>query len=325
MAAPVVAGTVALMLQANPTLTPNLVKAILEYTAQVYPGYDALTQGAGFLNTKGAVDLARFFETAQAGQAVPDRGAAWSKKIIWGNHRITDGVIKPNANAWKSSIVWGAATIGDGENIVWGTAALRDGDNIVWGTLDSTATTSSGARSDDDDNIVWGTFASVDEDNIVWGTLRDDGATSCGARRAAATTATTSSGARRARCATTSCGAPSLLAENIVWGTTLRRWTTTSSGARRTETAITGHVGNDLGVDDADFDVAAAPPDIAPVLDTTGSTPSTSTVTGLHREGYYHGKDAIPRRGGGHGRAGGDCAAGAETTIDTTGGSRCRC
>ena len=38
MAAPVVAGTVALMLQANPKLTPNLVKAILEYTAQDVSG-----------------------------------------------------------------------------------------------------------------------------------------------------------------------------------------------------------------------------------------------------------------------------------------------
>ena len=37
MAAPVVSGTVALMLQANPKLTPNLVKAILQYTAQPYP------------------------------------------------------------------------------------------------------------------------------------------------------------------------------------------------------------------------------------------------------------------------------------------------
>ena len=37
MAAPVVAGTVALMLQANPNLTPNLVKAILQYTAQDVP------------------------------------------------------------------------------------------------------------------------------------------------------------------------------------------------------------------------------------------------------------------------------------------------
>ena len=36
MASPVVAGSVALMLQANPNLTPNLVKAILQYTAQEY-------------------------------------------------------------------------------------------------------------------------------------------------------------------------------------------------------------------------------------------------------------------------------------------------
>src|SRR5437762_7209715 len=60
MATPVVAGTVALMLQANPDLTPNEVKAILQFTAQMYPGYDRLTEGAGFLNAKGAVDLATY-------------------------------------------------------------------------------------------------------------------------------------------------------------------------------------------------------------------------------------------------------------------------
>src|SRR5207248_1021474 len=48
MAAPVVAGTVALMLQANPALTPNAVKAILQYTSETYDGYDPLTEGAGF-------------------------------------------------------------------------------------------------------------------------------------------------------------------------------------------------------------------------------------------------------------------------------------
>ena len=55
MAAPVVSGTVALMLQANPSLTPNMVKAILQYTAQIVSAYNALTQGAGFLNAQGAV------------------------------------------------------------------------------------------------------------------------------------------------------------------------------------------------------------------------------------------------------------------------------
>jgi serine protease AprX len=71
MAAPVVSGTVALMLQANPTLTPNLIKAILQYTAQVYPGYNALQQGAGFLNTWGAVRLAKFYADNKAGSRMP--------------------------------------------------------------------------------------------------------------------------------------------------------------------------------------------------------------------------------------------------------------
>ena len=65
MAAPVVSGTVALMLQANPNLTPNLIKAILQYTAQEYPGYNTLRQGAGFLNTLGAVRLAKYYLNPQ--------------------------------------------------------------------------------------------------------------------------------------------------------------------------------------------------------------------------------------------------------------------
>ena len=75
MAAPVVAGTVALMLQANPELTPNLVKAILQFTSQEYPGYDALTQGAGFLNARGAVRLAEYFTSRAAGQRYPSMPA----------------------------------------------------------------------------------------------------------------------------------------------------------------------------------------------------------------------------------------------------------
>ena len=64
VSASVVSGTVALMLQANPSLTPNAVKAILQYTSEAYRAYDPLTEGAGFVNAKGAVELARYLVDA---------------------------------------------------------------------------------------------------------------------------------------------------------------------------------------------------------------------------------------------------------------------
>ena len=59
MATPVVSGTVALMLQANPNLTPNMVKMVLQYTAQPIIGFNMLEQGAGNLNIEGAIRLAK--------------------------------------------------------------------------------------------------------------------------------------------------------------------------------------------------------------------------------------------------------------------------
>jgi subtilisin family serine protease len=161
MAAPVVSGTVALMLQANPNLTPNLIKAILQYTAQQYPGYKALRQGAGFLNTYGAVRLAKFYATVQPASAMPVQ-SIWSRQIIWGNHRLSGGHILPTANAWANNIVWGMTKTpgASANNIVWG---MDDGDNIVWG------------MSGDDDNIVWG--MADGDDNIVWG--MDCGGSDC--------------------------------------------------------------------------------------------------------------------------------------------------
>src|SRR5437867_4034391 len=58
VAAPVVSGAVALMLQVNPGLTPPLVKAILQYSAQPLPTANLLQQGTGLLNIDGAVRLA---------------------------------------------------------------------------------------------------------------------------------------------------------------------------------------------------------------------------------------------------------------------------
>jgi serine protease AprX len=159
MAAPVVSGTVALMLQANPNLTPNLVKAILQYTAQTHGSYNFLTQGAGFLNTKGAVDLARYFANP-AGRTYPN-SKWWGRRIHWGNQRLGGGVLLPGTNAWAQNIVWGTAFDAEGDNIVWGTmAGFDEFDNIVWGTSFDFET----------DNIVWGTSFDFETDNIVWGT-----------------------------------------------------------------------------------------------------------------------------------------------------------
>ncbi len=171
MAAPVVTGTVALMLQANPNLTPNLVKAILQYTAEAHSQYNPLREGAGFLNTLGAVEMARFFATKKPGQKFNVNNANWSRTILWGNHLLAHGDIVPTANAWGLNVVWGTATtlMDQGDNVVWGTQSL-DGDNIVWGTLSVIDNVVWGTTLDGD-NVVWGTAA--DGDNVVWGTAGD--------------------------------------------------------------------------------------------------------------------------------------------------------
>ena len=174
MAAPMVTGTVALMMQANPNLTPNLAKAIIQYTAQDY-GYGTLTQGAGFLNTEGAVKLARYLYTAQPGSIYPSN-PAWSRSIIWGNRKVKSGVIKPQGSAYSLYVVWGSASDAEGDNIVWGThCSDLECDNIVWGTADIDADNIVwGTYDHEGDNIVWGTAADGEGDNIVWGTACGD-------------------------------------------------------------------------------------------------------------------------------------------------------
>ncbi|MDP2054592.1 MAG: S8 family serine peptidase [Acidobacteriota bacterium] len=174
MAAPVVSGTVALMIQANPALTPNMVKAILQFTSQAHNDYNYLTQGAGFLNTLGAVRLSRYFAVGVKGDRYPNM-KAWSKHIFWGNRRVTGGVLTPGGTAWGQNIVWGDALTPVGQNIVWGENCADGCDNIVWGN------NIVWGASDDNDNIVWGNtdgdnivWGNSDSDNIVWGNGSDD-------------------------------------------------------------------------------------------------------------------------------------------------------
>ena len=205
-ATPVVSGTIALMLQANPTLTPNAVKAILQYTARPHSGYDALTEGAGFLDAKGAIELARFF-----GSPWTDRptDARWGRQLIWGNRRVWGGVLTPDANAWLSAIQWGDRRTSTGADVVWGqisadsngstategpwsvhcmnvtcsSADWGSSDNVVWGSAcggndcPTGPPTVPGSSFPSDatvsQTIVWGTS---DGETIVWGT-NDEGET----------------------------------------------------------------------------------------------------------------------------------------------------
>jgi serine protease AprX len=166
MAAPVVAGSVALMLQANPSLTPNLVKAILQFTSQVYPGYDWFTQGAGFLNTRGAVRLAEYFRVGTPGAPYP-KMKGWSQHIFWGNYRVSGGVLTQGGTAWDDNVVWGNARTPGGSPIVWGDNCVSscEKDNVVWGN------SVVWGNVVDDDNVVWG---NITDDNIVWGNIADD-------------------------------------------------------------------------------------------------------------------------------------------------------
>ena len=129
MASPVVAGTVALMLQANPSLTPNAVKAILQFTAERRDEYDHRTQGAGFLNARGAVELARQFregfDPRRVSQESTGDPVRWSRQIIWGRRRLSEGTITPGANAWQRGVVWGAMTTPSGDAVVWSDAATK--------------------------------------------------------------------------------------------------------------------------------------------------------------------------------------------------------
>jgi serine protease AprX len=113
--APVVSGTVALMLQANPGLTPPLVKAILQYTAEALPGQNLMQQGAGLVNVVGALQL--------ASAITPDVAS-----------RISAGTLKPGDAmlAAGKSMPAPVSTI-DGRTVNWSQIAFLGGDQIYTG------------------------------------------------------------------------------------------------------------------------------------------------------------------------------------------------
>jgi serine protease AprX len=193
MASAVTTGSVALLLEANraanyypnhPSLTPNAVKAVLQYTSVgIHDNsgieYNALRKGAGALNAKGAIDLARTIDTSTAAgrwwltstpnpwTTISGETLLWNKGVIWGNAIIWGTTVNVNERAWGSAIIWGTDTSWSsaiiwGTNVVW-TDPQSWADAIIWGT-DSIGQANGSA-------IIWGTTSGMTAQNTAWKNL----------------------------------------------------------------------------------------------------------------------------------------------------------
>jgi subtilisin family serine protease len=127
MATPVVAGAVAVVLQSNPALTPNLVKAVLSLTAQPLAGFNHLEQGAGELNVEGAVRLAKLVRqnlsnaTPLGAPLLTSQPPSTQSQIAGGSFEWSQGVVLNHTYATGAELftlyqrVYGTgALLGDG-------------------------------------------------------------------------------------------------------------------------------------------------------------------------------------------------------------------
>jgi serine protease AprX len=187
MAAGVVSGTVALLLEEKPKLSARDMKAVLQLTSSFMQAEGLIASGAGSLNVIAAVaftaarrisssvvttiagewvGLGGILTSGMASEIIHDHAIVWGNSLIWGNSIV-----------WGSSIVWGKSS----DSIVWGNgiAPGNSADSIVWGNSTLPGLTP--------DPIVWGDstgwVSSIpDDDSIVWGNsdsvIRGNGAVS---------------------------------------------------------------------------------------------------------------------------------------------------
>jgi serine protease AprX len=190
MATAVTTGSIALVVEANrsansypyhPSLTPNAVKAILEYTAlgihdDAGVEYDPLRKGSGSLNAKGAIDLARTVKTGTPTGSrwltttpfpwttIGSDSLEWNQAIVWGNAIVWGSTVGTNESAWASAIVWGS-------NVSWSSAIVW-GSNVVWTNPQSWANAivwgSDSVGYDYGSAIVWGSSSGPTAETTEW-------------------------------------------------------------------------------------------------------------------------------------------------------------
>ncbi len=163
MASPVVAGAAALLLQANPKLTPDTIKARLMLSADKWAAPDGiadpLTYGAGYLNIPAALASTVVASGPAASPALvlgSDGSIAVSlDRALWGTSLWGTGITDLRA-MWGTRALWGTSSI-DASRAMWGTNLTFRADRAIWGT-----STPSASRA------MWG--SSVWADRAMWGT-----------------------------------------------------------------------------------------------------------------------------------------------------------
>jgi serine protease AprX len=193
MASAVTTGSIALLIEANrtandypthPSLTPNAVKALLQYTSVGIHDdsgieYNPLRQGAGSLNPRGAIEVGRIANTSTATgkwwltatpytwTSIGGENLSWNQGVTWGNAIIWGTTVSMNEQAWGSAIIWGTSVSWSSAN-TWGTnLAWTDPESwanaIIWGT--------DKIGYDYGAVIIWGTTGGLTPQTTAWNDL----------------------------------------------------------------------------------------------------------------------------------------------------------
>src|SRR2546423_6403736 len=144
MAAPVVAGAAALMLQKDGTLSPDTIKARLMISADKWSdadnGFDVLTFGAGYLNIPAALSCTtvateyavspRLYEDGDGTVKIAIDKALWGCKAVWGTGISDLRAIWGNDQLWGDNATWNTADTLSSSKAVWGTSTWTD--SAIW-------------------------------------------------------------------------------------------------------------------------------------------------------------------------------------------------
>ncbi len=149
MAAPVVAGAAALLLQKYPTLTPDTVKARLMVSADKWAAPDA----SG--NPKGATDPCTY------GAGYLDIPAALASTVTTTQAALSPALTQDG----QGNVYLNPANIVSASHVIWGSTGLTDL-HVIWGSTTLSASNALAAS-----HVIWG--SSVWSDHVIWGSSTD--------------------------------------------------------------------------------------------------------------------------------------------------------